>query len=67
MPETVGPSQIYINVEQAHDNRGHSQKLTQNDHIMQSLVMVNIGRYHQHHCGSGKSDDESEVSDVKAP
>jgi len=67
MPETVGASQVNINEQQAHDNCSDGKQLTQDDDIMKRLVMVHIGGNDQHYRGGGKSYDEREVSDVRAP
>ncbi|VTR70884.1 hypothetical protein DESC_870040 [Desulfosarcina cetonica] len=53
--------------EQAHDDGGNRQKLTQNRDLAIGFVIMQVVRQHHHHASGGHTDQVGEVGNVKSP
>ncbi len=67
MPETIRPPQVNGHKGQAHQDGRHRQEFSEDDQVMQVLVLIDING-NDHHDGRRRhADQEGEVGDIDAP
>ena len=67
MPETIRPPQVHGDKGQAHQDGRHRQEFSEDDQVMQVLVLVDINGNDHHDRRRRHADQEGEVGDIDAP